>query len=86
MKETISIKSVIGMNRGFQLKILHSLLERFGTNFGMIELALIFVAIIALILVAGRAPSRGPYFRLRLPSLTTSTSMVYQRNGNHEIY
>ena len=53
MKETIPIESVLGTNRGFQMKILHSLLERFGSNFGMIELALIFTATIALILFAG---------------------------------
>ncbi len=53
MSETIPIESALGTNRRFQLKILHSLLERFGSNFEMIELALIFTTTIALILFAG---------------------------------
>lgn len=54
MEETIPIEIILGTNCGFQSKILlHSLLERFGSNFEMIELALILAATIALILFAG---------------------------------
>ena len=49
----IPIESALGTNCRFQPKILHSLLERFGSNFEMIELALILTATIALILFTG---------------------------------